>query len=676
MAQRSADWARNPNIPRLHALVIGINIYPFSNLPPLTSAISDADAFERYLIEYLKVPAQNIRNLRAEDATRSNILSALKYLQDDSNIRPGDPIVIYYSGHGGWDRAPDGWHSDGGVIQMILPSDYGPSVYGPSVYGIPDRTIGALLESLANAKGDNITVILDCCFSGSGTRSDNAEERIRGVPVTLPFPSGLDEEILASNSRGTAIPERFLHAGLRSHVLLAACGSQEKARETNGSGYFTQALLYTLKKLRVDMIKYTELIDHLPKLPTQNPQCEGYNRDRFLFNARVSNKSFFHKLNRTVEGSYEIGVGEAYGITQGALFVIYPSQQGAGRGPALQARPLRISPYKTLLDVPPDQTVTMSQDAVVLQVRVGVEDPFPIYISDRGLDGIVTMVQHRMKNQGMRELAVVNDARLAKLGLDLGLDNATKREVVALRILDLPISQWGLNKIHNTIPPSPDAFYAVLSAAARFDWHLHRESCAIGTSQVDIEFTKLRELSETIERQLIGGRLSNIKINRLVPDGPNMIATGAGLGGNVVFVDVLEEADYGIKLTNKTNVPLYVSVFYFDSSDLSIKSIHESSTSSSQSTAEAPLKPRQTLTIGYGSSGFSSFDYFLREGQDVDVGTLKFYFSTEAVNLMYVRQESPFGLRKGNILESHARRAVWGTVEVRVVQRRGPWIWR
>jgi len=34
---------------------------------------------------------------------------------------------------------------------MILPSDI-----GPSVYGIPDRTIGALLQSLAKAKGDNI----------------------------------------------------------------------------------------------------------------------------------------------------------------------------------------------------------------------------------------------------------------------------------------------------------------------------------------------------------------------------------------------------------------------------------------------------------------------------------------------------------------------------------------
>lgn len=55
----------------------------------------------------------------------------------------------------------------------------------------------------------------------------------------------------------------------------------------------------------------------------------------------------------------------------------------------------------------------------------------------------------------------------------------------------------------------------------------------------------------------------------------------------------------------------------------------------------------------------------------MDVGTLKFYFSTEAVDMMYMRQESPFGRRAGNIVGSRARPAIWGTVEVRVVQTRG-----
>ena len=38
------------------------------------------------------------------------------------------------------------------------------------VFDIPDKTMAALLERLAAAKGKHITVVLDCCHSGSGTR--------------------------------------------------------------------------------------------------------------------------------------------------------------------------------------------------------------------------------------------------------------------------------------------------------------------------------------------------------------------------------------------------------------------------------------------------------------------------------------------------------------------------
>jgi len=284
----------------------------------------------------------------------------------------------------------------------------------------------------------------------------------------------------------------------------------------------------------------------------------------------VTKKQFFHKLNQTDVGRYEISVGEVYGITQGALFVVHPSHKETSSGTGLRVKPLKISLYKTLLDVPPAQAATMSKDAMVLQVRVGVKEPFPIYISDRRLDDIVGGVQYEMKKHGMRELAVVNDGS-AKLGLDLELDNPNGQQLVVLRILDQSISRWGLNRMHDTISPSPpDTLYNVLSAAANFDWHLHRGSGRIGNSRVGVEFTKLQESSETIEKHFIGGRISNIKVDRWVPEGKNMIETGPELGGNVVFVDVLKEAVYGIKLTNKTDVPLYVSIFYFDSSDLSI----------------------------------------------------------------------------------------------------------
>ena len=96
---------------------------------------------------------------------------------------------------------------------------------------------------------------------------------------------------------------------------------------------------------------------------------------------------FFHKINRTVEGKCEIGVGEAYGITRCALFV-YPTRQDAKSGLPLQGfviKHLQISPFKTILDVPPDMAAMTSQDAVA-QVRVGVHKKLFqfIFLVDRG----------------------------------------------------------------------------------------------------------------------------------------------------------------------------------------------------------------------------------------------------------------------------------------------------
>jgi hypothetical protein len=51
---------------------------------------------------------------------------------------------------------------------------------------------------------------------------------------------------------------------------------------------------------------------------------------------------------------------------------------------------------------------------------------------------------------------------------------------------------------------------------------------------------------------------------------------------------------------------------------------------------EPPLKGEGHLTVGYWDT------FFLREGQKVDVGTLKLFLSRKQVNLSHVAQSSPF----------------------------------
>ena len=85
--------------------------------------------------------------------------------------------------------------------------------------------------------------------------------------------------------------------------------------------------------------------------------------------------------------------------------------------------------------------------------------------------------------------------------------------------------------------------------------------------------------------------------------------------------------------------------------------------------------------MGYGDSGSVPYAFFLREGQNVDVGTLKLFLSRKHVDLSAVAQSSPFqvvsitGIRGRSTISTKEKgptksRFLWDTILVPVVQRR------
>ena len=122
----------------------------------MSGAVPDANVVQKYLEDDLGIPRSQIQNLRDAEATRSAIIQAFLDFQNDTRIQHGDPIFIFYAGHGGETDAPVMWNAGGSKIQMIIPHDFGAIVNDNEVYGIPDRTIGSLLDRIAKVKGDNI----------------------------------------------------------------------------------------------------------------------------------------------------------------------------------------------------------------------------------------------------------------------------------------------------------------------------------------------------------------------------------------------------------------------------------------------------------------------------------------------------------------------------------------
>lgn len=265
--------------------------------------------FKQYLETNLGIPSSQINMLCNEAATRTAVLRALKNLVTDKRIQRDDAIVIYFAGHGVEIDAPPSWECSDPArkIQCIAPYDFfdGP---GRRVHAIPDRTINHLLASISEQHGQNIvsdyrsrvqkplisgqTVIFDCCHSASGTRNQNTsttDESLVARSINLEltgYPDDLDKDIfdhdISPVSEGEFkraprhLPE-FKHNGLRSHVLLAACGIKEDAHEgsvilphlENGAkrcGLFSAALLQLLYRVPHHQITYANILNQLNKI--------------------------------------------------------------------------------------------------------------------------------------------------------------------------------------------------------------------------------------------------------------------------------------------------------------------------------------------------------------------------------------------------------------------------
>lgn len=149
------------------AVVVGINDYAPAGVggPDLRGCVNDAKDMANTLVVCGFLPL-NIRVLTDRNATRSKILTYLKWLL--TNSARGDSAVFYYSGHGtrvaniGTDIELDG------LDEAICPHDF------QTAGVIRDDDFQKVIKE--NLKpGVNLDVTFDCCHAGTGTRALNLE---------------------------------------------------------------------------------------------------------------------------------------------------------------------------------------------------------------------------------------------------------------------------------------------------------------------------------------------------------------------------------------------------------------------------------------------------------------------------------------------------------------------
>lgn len=315
------------------ALLIGVNDYPLLEARhQLKGCVNDAKVMAATLRDRFAFPESDIEVLLNEKATRDNILSAMDRLVD--RTEPQDVVVIQYSGHGSQveDREGD---EPTGKDQTIVPCDSGRKDPNPN-RDITDDEIFERLRKLA-AKTDRITLLFDCCHSGTITRDDDfgegarsLEEETRSVDV-LPVASLSRETIDAMTKSG---PSGFLPID-GSYVLIAGCRDEEKSFEhkirTSTGEMRHGALTYFLTK---ELAKapagatYRDVFERAAQKVTgtffnQHPQMEGAS-DRELFGVSSRKAARSVLVERTTTDGVKLSAGSAQGLTEGSKWAIYP----------------------------------------------------------------------------------------------------------------------------------------------------------------------------------------------------------------------------------------------------------------------------------------------------------------------------------------------------------------
>jgi metacaspase-1 len=233
--------------PRKLALLVGINQY---RTQPLEGCLNDVEMQRNLLIHRFGFNPKDILVLPDAQATRQGILTAFEE-HLIKQAKPGDVVVYHYSGHGSriFDPNPivvepgkDGLNGTFVPVDGTLPDGY-PEV-GGSVQDIMGHTLFLLMSGL---KTENVTVVLDSCFSGGATREARVRSRDGGKNVLV----SADEKTYQQQwlSRLNMSPEEFVRGyrtGVAKGVVLAATAPNQLAKELNINGFKAGIFSYLL----------------------------------------------------------------------------------------------------------------------------------------------------------------------------------------------------------------------------------------------------------------------------------------------------------------------------------------------------------------------------------------------------------------------------------------------
>lgn len=238
--QYSKTLAQNTS--RKLALLVGINDYT-NNISSLNGCVNDVRLQRELLTHRFGFNEKNILTLTDAQATRQGILQAFEQ-HLIKQAKPGDVVVFHFSGHGSLVLDKERDTSDG-LNGTLVPHDASLPPNGGVVQDIMGHTLFLLMYALPT---ENVTVVLDSCYSGGSKRGNFAVRSRDGGSQFLPSSAELEEQSKWLTKTGLSQAEfvRQRRKNVAKGIVITAAKRNQLALDGRFSDFSAGAFTYSL----------------------------------------------------------------------------------------------------------------------------------------------------------------------------------------------------------------------------------------------------------------------------------------------------------------------------------------------------------------------------------------------------------------------------------------------
>ncbi|KAI0339805.1 hypothetical protein BDW22DRAFT_1360822 [Trametopsis cervina] len=605
---------------RVFALIIGIDEYKSGNVWNLESCVDDAQNIRRWLTNGLHVPRNQVCLLINSQATKRAIEdNFMSHLVNNADIDKDDAIIIYFAGHGSSVHSPRGWYNDGmKAVDVLCPYDHDCKSAEGRVAGISDRSFHAMLRDLAQVKGNNITVILDCCFSAHS--SDRERRHVRWTPTTKAAPDDLYKGLWTSALAGSSIDtvRGFARTGCDTHIVLAASQPGASAFEGKGGGLFTRALLSVKDAVPLHSLMYDEFLYLVEEaMEGHKPALVGPHKDRILFDGvPFVPDGRFVPVESYGQDKLRIDAGAIHGVVEGTELTLHDHNYNGSINPslasysAIEVHPTwciarRKSQSKAAQDKFNWARVTKWNNRVPFRVHLH-RSFFNFFRRCRLRRALDSKTARNASKEGVN-IVRVKSATHADMSLTL------KKNELLVERYDAMLAANSRRIIH--LPSTESrSDVKVVDAAARFHLHLHRKNPS---------------------RPLLG--LVTMELYRLDNETWTRVSGNLLVDGKAQITDDEKDSVYSVVLHNYSDRDLWPYLVSMDSSGYSISMVYHPDPSNPQ----APLKKHSHMIIGSGALDSEALSFTLADGAPMGAAFLKLFVSSEFTPMSFIEQGVP-----------------------------------